>query len=196
MVACLIVTGVGLWLHGSVASGVFERELDEVAALRAQPAGERNWVAGQVAWIEIEGTNINYPVMQSSNNTWYLNHDYLGRDDAMGAIFLDYRNDSDFRDNVSILYGHRTSGKLMFSDVAKYSDSEFFALHLNGRLFLRDGRVLNLSAYKYMLLSGEDSLYRDLRYEDSGVIVLSTCSREMRGSRDVLVMRVESLADV
>jgi hypothetical protein len=196
MIVCLVVVGAGLWLHGGLASGIFEQELGEIAVLRMQSVEERAWVDGQVAWIEIEGTNIDYPVMQATNNTWYLGHDYLGRDNIMGAIFLDYRNDSDFSDNVVVLYGHRTSGRLMFSDVAKYSDPEFFASHLDGWLLLRDGRKLELSAYRYLVLSGDDRLYRDFAFDDSGVIILSTCSREMRGSRDVLVMRVESLADV
>ena len=186
----VVVAAISLWLYFGVENGVFERELDEIVELREKNMREeREWVDGQVAWIKIDGTNIDYPVMQASNNVWYLNHDYLGREEVTGAIFLDYRNSSDFSDDVSVIYGHRTNGHLMFSDVARYESGEYFSGHLQGELYLRDGRIMRLVAHRYRLLSGDDGLYRDFSWNDSGVIILSTCSREMRGSRDVLVMK-------
>ena len=60
-----------------------------------------------IAWIRIDDTNINYPVVQGSDNAWFLNRNYKGVFATAGSIFLDYRNTKNFSDSFSIIYGHR-----------------------------------------------------------------------------------------
>ena len=60
-----------------------------------------------VGWIWMPDTEINYPVVQTSNNSFYLNHGFDGERSAEGAIFLDSRCDPDGA--VRIIYGHNTS---------------------------------------------------------------------------------------
>jgi len=175
------------------------REPNEIAELREQVAEDVEsfeWREGMVAWLRIDGTHIDYPVMQGDDNKWYLTHDYLGRYAASGSAFLDYRNRADFGDSVSVIYGHRMNSDLMFSDVAKYADGEFFAAHQSGRLFVRGGGY-ELSAVEYRVLSVEDGIYSRLDGSSLGLgdgkyIILSTCDRATRAKRDVLVLRVRS----
>ena len=175
------------------------REPNEIAELREQVAEDVEsfeWREGMVAWLRIDGTHIDYPVMQGDDNKWYLTHDYLGRYAASGSVFLDYRNRADFGDYVSIIYGHRMNGDLMFSDVAKYADGEFFAAHQSGRLFVRGGGY-ELLAIEYRVLSVEDGIYSrldgsSLGFGDDKYIILSTCDRAARAKRDILVLRVRS----
>ena len=70
---------------------------------------ENNKVKG---WIQVPNTNINYPVLQYSDNDYYLNHDYYNNYSTAGWIFLDYRNNND--DTNMILYGHNRLDGSMF----------------------------------------------------------------------------------
>lgn len=176
------------------------REPDDIVEMRQQivdNAAGFEWRDGMVAWLTIDGTNINYPVMQGTNNEWYLTHDYAGQNALAGSIFLDYRNRADFSDSISVIYGHRMSGDLMFSDVAKYVDGEFFAAHQAGKLFVRDGEY-ELRAVGYRVLSAGDEIYSKLDGSGLGLsdgiyIILSTCDRSTRMKRDILIMRVTKL---
>lgn len=67
-----------------------------------------------IGWIQVLGTNINYPIVQSNDNSYYLNHDYLKRRNDGGWIFLDYRNNLDNLQENNIIYGHRRYNQSMF----------------------------------------------------------------------------------
>lgn len=129
--------------------------------------------------------------MQTSDNSFYLNHDFLGQYSVQGAVFLDYRNDASFKDDLSIIYGHRMNGRLMFSDVARYRDNEFLHNHARGELRLRSGAEIALEAKDFLTINAHDDMYKDL--DGSGLrgdIVLSTCEKGDAELRDVLVLKV------
>lgn len=70
-----------------------------------------------VAWLKVEGTNVNYPVVQTTDNSYYLSHDYRKNANAGGWIFGDYRaNFKDFKKNT-IIYGHNLNNKTMFGSI-------------------------------------------------------------------------------
>ncbi len=192
MVAGVLVTVVMLWLYGAVERGVFEVDVEGMDELRSEvERDEMMWFDGQVAWIRIFETHIDYPVMQASDNKWYLNHDHLNREATNGSIFLDCRNDSNFLDSISIVYGHRMNGDLMFSDIAKYDNPDYFREHESGELILRSGERLSLKVVEFRKISADDELYRDFKifgYED-GVIVLSACVKGDHRMRDILILR-------
>ena len=79
-------------------------------------------------WIIVPGTeNIDYPIMQSSDNDYYLNHTYTGDYMTAGSIFADYRCDKDINGNYNfIVYGHNMQNGMMFSELIKFLDEEFF----------------------------------------------------------------------
>lgn len=70
-----------------------------------------------VAWITINNTNINYPIVQTKNNDYYLEHSFDKSKNANGWIFLNYKNNSDFSDQNTIIFGHNTNGTTMFSQL-------------------------------------------------------------------------------
>jgi hypothetical protein len=191
MVAGVTLAASSVYLYFAVENGIFERDADELIMLRdSNEKGMRYWYDNQVAWIRIYDTNIDYPVMQASNNEWYLTHDYRDNDSITGALFLDYRNASDFSDNTSLIYGHRTNGNLMLSDVAKYHDDEYFWQHMYGELVLKN-RSYQLKAVRFEKISADSPLYRNLLYKtDETFLLLSTCDREIRSERDVLFLSV------
>lgn len=82
-----------------------------------------------VGWIYIEGTNINYPIVQGVDNHYYLKRLFDGTDNSAGCIFLDYRCSPDFSDQHSIIYGHHMKNKSMFSGLMDYKDQSFYEEH-------------------------------------------------------------------
>ena len=83
-----------------------------------------------IAWIIIPDTKINYPVLQTDNNQYYLDHTWEGEKNTVGAIFMEHENSSDFSDYNTIIYGHNmgATGE-MFDTVADYKTMEFLEAH-------------------------------------------------------------------
>ena len=173
------------------------REPEEMNELRKEisdGAAAFSWFEGMVGWLKIDGTHIDYPVMQGGDNKWYLSHDYLGREAMSGSAFLDYRNNSDFRDDLSVIYGHRMNGDLMFSDVAKFADADYFAEHQDGSLKTPNGEYV-LRVVAHSILSAEEKVYDEMNVESLGLkpgkfLLLSTCNRSGRTKRDVLIVEM------
>ena len=67
-----------------------------------------------VAWIQIPGTQINYPVVQGKDNDYYLHRDLNGQKSTAGTIFLDYADRADFSSLHNVLYGHHMNNGSMF----------------------------------------------------------------------------------
>lgn len=82
-----------------------------------------------VGWITIDDTRIDYPIMQSDNNTDYLDRNYYGEKSIAGSIFMDFRNNITMNENNFILYGHRVKDGSMFQHLTKYLDEDFFKSH-------------------------------------------------------------------
>lgn len=82
-----------------------------------------------VGWIYIEGTDINYPIVQGLDNNYYLNHLFNGTYNSSGCIFLDAACAPDFSDRHSILYGHHMKDKSMFFGLMDYKRQAFYEEH-------------------------------------------------------------------
>ena len=97
-----------------------------------------------VGFLSIEGTSINYPVVQAVDNDFYLDHDIYKKKSAPGWIFLDYENDITRNDPNTIIYGHNMKSDTMFHALRLYADESFYRNH------------------KYITFN---TLYEDLRWE-------------------------------
>ena len=91
-----------------------------------------------VAWISIDGTSIDYPIMQGENNNEYLNKNPYGEYSLSGSIFLDSRNASDFSDGYSLIYGHHMSGDIMFGALDSYLEKSYLESHKNGEIIINN----------------------------------------------------------
>ncbi|MBR2833180.1 MAG: class B sortase [Bacilli bacterium] len=65
-------------------------------------------------WIKVEGTNINYPFVQTNNNDYYLTHSFDNSHNGGGWVFLDYRNNLNNEEKNTIIYAHGRENKTMF----------------------------------------------------------------------------------
>ena len=82
-----------------------------------------------VGWIIMDGTQVNYPIVQGDNNSYYLNHSYDKSYNSYGSIFMDYRSNNDFSDLNTFLYGHYTGNGSMFGELKKYMKQSFYEEH-------------------------------------------------------------------
>ena len=78
-----------------------------------------------VLWIMVDGTNINYPIVQTDNNDFYLNHNIYKKYSTDGWTFLDYRNNLN-NDRNTIFYGHNLLNKTSFGSISKMFKNSYY----------------------------------------------------------------------
>ena len=162
-----------------------------------------------VAWIEIPGTDISYPVVQADDNETYLKRDFEGNKSAAGTIFLDCDSSSDLMGLHSILYGHHMKNQTMFAQIVKFKDESFFRENREVILYLPESELhLRTIAAVYGDADGEkrrtefSSRERFNRYVDEmtkncsfrelpegdveGLYSFVTCSYEFNDARTIL----------
>lgn len=162
-----------------------------------------------VGWIFIEGTNINYPVVQGTDNDYYLRHLFDGTYNSSGCIFLDVGCASDFSDKHSIIYGHHMKDKSMFSGLMEYKDQTFYDEHSVALLvtptayykiqffsgYVSDtwSNAWDLSFNEYEYISWLNEIQRRSCFEadyapakEDRVVTLSTCTYEFDTAKFVL----------
>lgn len=169
-----------------------------------------------VAWLTINGTNINYPVTQHSDNDYYLHHLFNGEYNSSGCLFMDYRNPADFSGRHTIIYGHHMDNGTMFQNLMYYKDQSFYNEHPTARLITPNssftieffaGYVANVGsgAWKLDFTSNEDfedwlaAVMEQSAFESTAIptavdniVTLSTCSYEFYNARFVVHGRIIS----
>lgn len=85
-----------------------------------------------IAWIEIAGTNINYPILKD-DNVYYLKHSFDKKYNNNGSIFT--TNMFPFEEPETIIYGHNMKNGSMFSNLSKYMDKDFLHSHLEFNIY-------------------------------------------------------------
>jgi sortase B len=164
-----------------------------------------------VGWIYIADTQISYPVVQASDNSYYLKRMVDGGHNSAGSIFMDYRNDSNLTDRNSILYGHHMKNGSMFAGLVKYKTSGYYEEHPRALLMTPEknyvidffsGYVASEDMDAWQVAFADDASYAQWLEEaqsrscfqssvevDSScqVVTLSTCSYEFENARFVLV---------
>ena len=78
------------------------------------------------AYIEIDGTNISYPVLQASDNNYYMRKNYKKDYSFDGSIFLDKDVSLELPSTNFLIYGHNNKNGTMFNDLLKYKDKDFY----------------------------------------------------------------------
>lgn len=91
------------------------------------------------AWIYIEGTDVNYPVLQGIDNNQYLFQSYKKKYLTAGSIYIDYRCDDDFSDKHTVVYGHNMKNGTMFGQMDKYKTDEYLKEHPYVYIIMPDG---------------------------------------------------------
>ncbi len=164
---------------------------------------DEEWLDGQAAWIIIDGSYIDFPVMQGKNNYEYLNKDPYGEFKLSGSIFLDSRSAGDFSDEYSMIYGHHMDHYSMFGSLDLFATEVYFKNHCTGYLMTRDAHYeLDLFAVVWgdagdriiFMIEGQTAAEVAAYIDENAVIntgyepgrrivALSTCAGETGDSR-------------
>ena len=78
-------------------------------------------------WLRSRGTSINYPVVQGSDNDYYLTHIMTGESSRHGSLFIDYRCEDPFNCFMTVIYGHRMMNDNMFNRLGNYFEVKSFS---------------------------------------------------------------------
>ncbi|MGN1338197.1 MAG: class B sortase [Candidatus Coprovivens sp.] len=80
-----------------------------------------------VGWLTVKGTNINYPVVQTVDNSYYLKRDFYKEKDANGWVFMDFRNSNKSLDHNTIIYAHnRYYSGVMFGTLNRILEEKYY----------------------------------------------------------------------
>lgn len=125
-----------------------------------------------VAWIDIPGTVIDYPVMQASDNKYYLRKTFSREYNILGSIFADYKNSPNFDDQNTVLYGHNMKDGSMFYDIILLKNQDFYDLH-NKIIVSLDNRILEYTIFSVYEVN-KDYDYRSPNYSSEAFKKLLT----------------------
>lgn len=160
-----------------------------------------------VGWLYSENTQINYPVVQSEDNNYYLRRLINGEYNIAGSLFMDYRNNSNLEDNNTIIYGHNMENDTMFGTLQEYKSQEYYDNHKvlyyftpekNYMIQLFAGYTISVESDIYDLSIIDESKIEEsiqnsdfksdveVRKEDK-IMTLSTCAYEYDGARYIIM---------
>jgi sortase B len=91
----------------------------------------RQYNSDIIGWIEIPGSVVSYPLMQTSDNDYYLTHTWKRQELSVGSIFLDCACKPDLSDFNSIIYGHNMYNGSMFASIYNYRSKSYWESHPN-----------------------------------------------------------------
>lgn len=167
-------------------------------------------------WLTVYGTGIDYPLVQAADsNDKYLNMDASGNYSLTGSLFLDFRNQPNFDDFNSIIYGHHMEKGAMFGDIGNFLEEEYFNSHRYGSLYY-DGQdhglefwaAIKVNAYDldvyqpaltgeaarqdYLnLIRGKAVQMRDIEVtKEDRLVLFSTCASQPTDGRHILIGRI------
>ncbi|MDR1927732.1 MAG: class B sortase, partial [Oscillospiraceae bacterium] len=171
-----------------------------------------------IAWLSIDGTKIDYPVMHTEDNQYYVHNSAQGESSKYGAIFLDFRNKGDFSDFYNVIYGHNMRDGTMFGTLDDFKKKAFFDRVKTGELHLPDksyelqffscavtkatgAYYVNLAFFspaekkKHLeMLQKTAKYWRDIEIgEEDHLVLLSSCSYEFTDARTVLLAKLAEL---
>lgn len=168
-----------------------------------------------IGWLSVEGTNIDYPLVQGEYNSKYVNTNAEGQFSLAGSIFLDCRNSGDFSDVNNVIYGHHMQKNAMFGELENFVQQEFFDAHPGGELF-HDGQWYPVEFFAFVPADAYDPIlfdaelqgteecqayldyvkehaqnFRELSFEtEESYLALSTCADTATNGRYLLIGRI------
>ncbi len=163
-----------------------------------------------VGWLYCEGTNINYPVVQGTDNEYYLTHSYDKKESRGGALFVDAKNRPQFADSNTIIYGHHMKNGGMLAHLSDFAEQEYFDAHSvmwlltpeqTYQVELIGGYLTSADSDSYTIFTGECQEFDEYlsgalaasdvqvgakASKDGRYIMLSTCEYDFEDARYVL----------
>lgn len=208
------------YIRNRIKTGTLQREAaDRDASGRRKIDWEKLHEINEdiIAWIEIPGTKIDYPVLRCPTYSYYLHYDAEKKSNILGAIFVQPETAKDLSDTHTVIYGHNMSDRQMFGSLHSFESEDFWRKHKTIYIYQPDQDIQATVYSTYDVLDTTDT-YRtefnssdewqewidmtiEKRYYDTEtepketdrIITLSTCSNgRSRKSRYVVNCVIES----
>jgi len=221
LLLAVAILGVSGWLLYADYRAL--RQSGEQADLKPEPVdGSRLLDFGALlaqypditGWLTIDGTVIDYPVVQAADNQYYLTHTADNQVNKLGALFMDYRCSRDFSGFNTVIYGHYLRSGAMFADLHKFKERDYFDTHRTGTLYTPDG-TWPLEIFAFVLADSYSEFY-DYAFDSPGrcqahldriaakatfyqefvatcedrILTLSTCSYEYKTARALVIAKI------
>ena len=172
---------------------------------------ELRLVNGDVkAWLIVDGTNINYPIVQTVDNDYYLKYNFKKKKTTNGWPFMDYRNSADMTNDNTIFYGHNLLNKTAFGSIANLFTENWLMNSSHKILVVTESKIYTYEIFS-VYYSEPVSYYLQTRFSSSGaklrffenlnnkssialstnfistdrIITLSTCTDDNKGRKVV-----------
>ncbi len=171
-----------------------------------------------VAYLKVEGTEINYPLMQAKDNSFYLRRNFKKEKNLVGVPFMDYRNRADLTDKNTVIYGHMINmvREDMFAPILNFKDQEYADKSTKMISLITDRGIYHYRIFSIIRVS-EDEDYRtanpgkkeflkflnrlkkfslsdmklDKKFdEDSRILTLSTCTPNHDSSKRIALFAI------
>lgn len=197
-------------LPQSEAAPVVSASQTELRASRMDFSGLKAVNEDVVGWLSAEAVGINYPVVLGTDNAYYLDHLVTHEPSRLGSLFADYRNQGDFSDRNTVIYGHNMQDGSMFAGLMEYKKQEVYEQPPTLLLFTPDGDY-RIELFAGVITDGRQDFGRqdfsttfdflayidnlrdqstfqsDVRIkEEDRIITLSTCTYEFEEGRFVV----------
>ncbi len=130
------------------AAALVEIDLEALRAVNEDVAG----------WLAIPGTEVSYPLVQGTDNRYYLSRNWKKERSDGGAVFLESTNSSDLGDFHTIVYAHRMRDDSMFGALRSYKDADFWREHPSVYVVLDDG------IHRYDIFSAREAGVKGIVY--------------------------------
>jgi len=170
------------------------------------------------AWIHNQSISVDHPILDAPDNEYYLTRDLDLSYKAMGSIFFDFRNKTDFSDPNTIIYGHNFDNGLMFSNLVRYKNQQFYEQNPYYYLYTPE-QVYRVDIAAGIVVSETDITYLDVDFRsdmefrslirkikensviETGIelsprdrlVTLYTCTNDWQGQRFVVIGRITLL---
>ncbi len=167
-----------------------------------------------IAWISSADGSINYPVARGTDNEYYLNHLIDGTVNRNGSLFMDFRNEKDFSDKNTFIYGHNMLDGTMFASLCRYSEAGYYEKYPT-MLLVTPEKSYSLQVFAGCVVPGNSDIYQlsfsdDADYhaylqkirklsefsssveveQNDQIVTLSTCTYSYEDARYVLFCKL------
>ena len=185
-VVCLIIFGI-ISYKNAIEERCSKETMDQVRAMRDLGIAQKVNSTGQsteesrtsayakvfasnedmIAWLNIAGTQIDYPVMQTpEDEEYYLRRDFFGKDDKNGCLLMDTDSDINRKGANLIIHGHNMRSGMMFGTLEEYKDSAYGSSHNTFHLYTReeDREYQLIAAFYSKVYSSNEKVFKYYQY--------------------------------
>ncbi len=145
--------------------------------------------------MKINGTKINYPVAQTNNNDYYLEHNQYKKKDKRGCLFLDKDNQIDNKNSNLIIYGHNMKNQTMFGELLMYKNFNFY----NNHKLIELSTKHVVAKYRIISIFASEVFYKDQKvfkyYNFKNSLTKTEYETYVKGIKDLSLYNIDETAE-